>query len=374
MSPKRDYYEVLGVGLGASEQEIKKAYRKKAMEYHPDRNPGDREAEERFKEAAEAYKALQDPEKRRIYDQFGFEGLEGAGFRGFGGFESIFSAFGDLFGMGGGQRRRGRGGPQQGHDLRYDLTLSFEEAALGTEVDLEIPRLKTCESCAGSGAEAGTGSTPCPTCGGYGQVQHARGFFSIATTCPQCDGGGRVIEHPCKDCGGAGRVEKTKSLKAKVPAGVDTGARLRLHNEGEDGPGGGPPGDLYVCITVQPHPYFQREGKTLFCRVPIPFGLAALGGKLEVPTLNGDRRLTLPEATQSGERFRIRGEGIPDVHGGSPGDLVVEVSVKTSEKLSSRARELMEELREIEIADVAKDGEEEGESAGDEKKKWKLFG
>ncbi|MFQ5693815.1 MAG: molecular chaperone DnaJ [Nitrospinota bacterium] len=376
MTPKRDYYEVLGVRRGADEQEIKKAYRKKAMENHPDRNPGDAEAEERFKEAAEAYEVLRDPDKRRIYDQFGFEGLEGTGFRGFGGFEDIFSAFGDLFGRGGGPRRS-RGGPQRGHDLRYDLTLSFEDAALGTEVTLEVPRLKTCEACRGSGAAPGTSRVTCPTCGGYGQVQHTRGFFSIATGCPQCSGSGQILEHPCAECGGAGRVEKTKSLKVKVPAGVDTGARLRLQEEGEDGPGGGPPGDLYVCITVEPHPFFVRDGKTLFCRVPVPFGLAALGGKLTVPTLNGERRITLPGVTQSGERFRIRGAGIPDVHGGSPGELVVEVYVETPKKLSPRKRDLLEALREIEMAEAEEGADARGEKderpEDEGKKKWKIF-
>ncbi|MFQ5913973.1 MAG: molecular chaperone DnaJ [Nitrospinota bacterium] len=380
MSAKRDCYEVLGVAREASEQEIKKAYRRKAMEYHPDRNAGDREAEERFKEAAEAYDVLGDPEKRRIYDQYGVEGLEGAGIRGFGGFEDIFEAFGDIFGdffgMGGRDRRRGSSGPQRGHDLRYDLMLSFEEAAQGTEVNLEIPRLKTCKTCGGSGAEPGTDPTKCSACGGYGQVQHSRGFFSIATTCPKCRGSGRVLEHPCEDCDGAGAVEESQSLKVKVPAGVDAGSRLRLPGEGEDGPGGGPPGDLYVYTTVKPHSFFQREGKTLFCRVPISFGLAALGGRLEVPTLNGDRRVTLPEATQSGERFRVRGAGIADIHGGLPGDLVVEVYVETPKKLSARARAVMEALREIEVAELGGADDKRRRNAGDkdEGKKWKLFG
>ncbi|MDP7387183.1 MAG: molecular chaperone DnaJ [Nitrospinota bacterium] len=374
MSVKRDYYEVLDVDRGAGEQEIKKAYRSKAKAFHPDRNPGDQEAEERFKEASEAYEVLQDPEKRGIYDQFGHEGLEGSGFQGPRGFEDIF---GDLFSMGGGQRRRGRGGPQRGHDLRYDLSLPFEDAALGTEITLEIPRLKTCEPCGGGGAEPGTAPVTCATCGGRGKVQHSSGFFSIATPCPQCGGAGRVLEHPCRECGGTGRTEQTKSLKVKVPAGIDTDSRLRLQDEGEDGAGGGPSGDLYVYITVEPHPHFQRDGKTLFCRAPISFGLAALGGKVEVATLNGDRRITLPETTQSGERFRVRGAGIPDVHGGSPGDLVVEVYVETPKKLSSRARELMEEFREIEVAETAPatgHPGEEGEAPEKGRKKRKLFG
>ncbi|MFQ5694144.1 MAG: molecular chaperone DnaJ, partial [Nitrospinota bacterium] len=322
MSLKRDYYEVLGVDRGAGEQEIKKAYRKKALEYHPDHNPGDSEAEQRFKEAAVAYEVLRDAEKRRLYDQFGFEGLQGAGFQGFRGFEDIFSAFGDIFGdffgggaFGGRQRRRG---PPRGHDLRYDLSVGFEDAARGTEVTLEVPRLKRCETCEGSGARPGTAPVPCRKCGGYGQVQQVHGFFSIATTCPACGGAGQVLEDPCKECGGEGLVERSKSLKVKIPAGVDTGARLRIQGEGEDGPGGGPPGDLYVCVTVEPHPVFQRDGKNLFCRVPVTFALAALGGKLEVPTLNGSRRVTLPKGTQSGERFRVQGSGIPDVRGGSP--------------------------------------------------------
>jgi molecular chaperone DnaJ len=383
MNNRRDYYEVLGVPRGASEGEIKKAYRKKAMEYHPDRNPGDQEAEERFKEAAEAYEVLRDSQKRQLYDQYGFSGLDGAGFQGFGGFDDIFSAFGDIFGdffgMGGGQRRRGRGGPQRGHDLRYDLTLDFEDAALGTEVSLEVPRLKTCQTCGGNGAKPGTGPVTCQTCGGVGQVQHKRGFFSIATACPHCGGRGQTLEHPCEDCDGAGRLEQTKTLKVKIPAGVDTGSRLRLQDEGEDGPEGGTAGDLYVCISVESHPFFQRDGKTLFCRMPAPFGLAALGGKLEVPTLNGARKLTLPEATQTGERFRVREAGIADVHGGARGDLVVEVFIQTPEKLSPRARELMAELRDIEEAEMAarhgaEGDEEDGEGSGAGKKKWKIFG
>lgn len=378
MPEKQDYYEVLGVNRDAGEQEIKKAYRRKAMENHPDRNPGDHEAEDRFKAASEAYEVLHDPEKRRIYDQFGHEGLAGTGFQGFGGFEDIFSAFGDifgdLFGMGGGSSRRGRGGPQPGRDLRYDLTLSFEDAALGTEVNLEIPRLKTCETCTGSGAKPGTGRVTCSTCGGHGQVQHSRGFFSIATTCPHCEGAGQTLEDPCEDCGGAGRVEHTKGLSLRVPAGIDTGGRLRLQGEGEDGPVGGPPGDLYVYVTVAPHPFFQRDGKTLFCRMPVSFALAALGGKLEVPTLNGERRVTLPEATQSGERFRVRGSGIEDVHGGSHGDLVVEVFVETPKKLSSKARALLEELRDIEKVEADAAAEKSGKGSKEGSGKWKLFG
>jgi molecular chaperone DnaJ len=378
MPEKQDYYEILGVNRDAGEQEIKKAYRRKAMENHPDRNPGDHEAEERFKAASEAYEVLRDPEKRRIYNQFGHEGLAGTGFQGFGGFEDIASAFGDifgnLFGMGGGSGRRGRGGPQSGRDLRYDLTLSFEDAALGTEVNLEIPRLKTCETCAGSGARPGTGRVTCSTCGGSGQVQHSRGFFSIATACPHCEGAGQTLEDPCKDCGGAGRVEHTKGLSLRMPAGIDTGGRLRLQGEGEDGPVGGPPGDLYVYVAVESHPFFQRDGKTLFCRMPVSFALAALGGKLEVPTLNGERRVTLPEATQSGERFRVRGSGIEDVHGGSPGDLVVEVFVETPKKLSSKARELLEELRDIEMAEADAAAGKSGKDAKEGSGKWKLFG
>ena len=383
MNAKRDYYEVLEVDRGAGQPEIKKAYRHKAKEFHPDRNPDDQEAEDRFKEASEAYEVLQDPEKRRIYDQFGHEGLEGSGFQGPRGFEDIFSSFGDIVGdlfgggEGGGRRRRGRGGPQRGHDLRYDLSLPFEDAALGTEITLEIPRLKTCEPCGGGGAEPGTAPVTCATCGGRGKVQHSSGFFSIATPCPQCGGAGRVLEHPCRECGGAGRTEQTKSLKVKVPAGIDTDSRLRIQDEGEDGAGGGPPGDLYVYVTVEPHSFFQRDGQILFCRVPISFGLAALGGKVEVATLNGDQRVTLPEATQSGERFRVRRAGIPDVHGGSPGDLVVEVYVETPKKLSSRARDLMKEFREIELAETdsgAGHPGEEGEAPEIGRKKRKLFG
>lgn len=377
MANKQDYYEILDVNRDATEQDIKKAYRRKAMENHPDRNPGNNEAEDRFKAASEAYEVLHDPEKRRIYDQFGHEGLAGAGHQGFGGFEDIFSAFGDLFNMGGGARRRREGGPQRGHDLRYDLTLSFDDAALGTEVNLEIPQLRTCDTCMGDGAKPGTDRVTCSTCRGHGQVQQSRAFFSIATTCPSCEGLGYSLEDPCEDCGGEGRVEHANSLTLKVPAGIDTGGRLRLQGEGESGPVGGAPGDLYVYITVGSHQFFQRDGKTLFCRMPVSFALAALGGKLDVPTLKEEHRVTLPEGTQSGERFYVRRAGIEDVQGGPPGDLVVEVLVETPKNLSSRARELLKELRDIEIAEVAASDEKSDHESGDDKEssgKWKLFG
>ena len=368
MAGKPDYYEVLGVSRGADEQEIKKAYRKKAFEYHPDRNPGDKVAEERFKEAAEAYEVLRDPEKRRLYDQFGHEGLKATPFRGFGGFEDIFSAFGDIFGdlfdLGG----RGRGGraPQEGHDLRYDVRLTFEEAAVGKEVSIEIPRLQTCPTCRGSGAKPGTSPRPCRRCGGRGQVHRRQGFFALSVTCPQCKGAGEVIESPCEGCDGAGRREETRRLAVQVPGGVDTGSRLRLAGEGEDGPLGGPPGDLYVYIEVLPHPTFQRDGKDIYCRVPISFPRAALGGKVEVPSLNGTRQITLPEGTQTGDRFTIRGAGFPDLRGGRVGDQVVVVQVRTPTRLSPKARALFEDLRAME--------EEEGGDVKEKKKKRGLFG
>ena len=363
MAGKPDYYDVLGVSREADGQEIKRAYRKKALAYHPDRNPGNEKAEEQFKEAAEAYEVLRDPGKRDVYDQFGHEGLKGTSFRGFGGFEDIFSAFGDIFGDLFGMGGHGGMASHAGRDLRYDLKLTFEEAASGKEVVIEFFRLKTCPTCHGSGAKPGTTPKDCRTCGGRGQIHRRQGFFSLSVICPQCKGAGEVIETPCLECKGAGHRDEVKKLTIQVPAGVDTDSRLRLTDEGEDGPWGRPPGDLYVYIQVQPHPFFQRVGKDIYCRIPISFARAALGGKTEVTSLNGTRQITLPEGTQTGDRFTIRGAGFPDLRGGRAGNLVVEVQVKTPTKLSPSERALFEELN-------AMEGEQ---GAGVEKKKKKGF-
>ncbi|MEM9314408.1 MAG: molecular chaperone DnaJ, partial [Pseudomonadota bacterium] len=307
---KRDYYEVLGVEKGADEKEVKKAYRRVAMKYHPDRNPDDADAEEKFKEASEAYEVLSDAEKRAAYDRFGHAGVEGqvgggGGFAG-GSFADIFGdVFGDIFGGGGG---RSRGGAQRGADLRYTLDISLEDAVRGTTVEIRVPTLVVCTSCDGSGARKGSGRTTCGTCGGVGQVRMQQGFFQVQQTCPTCHGRGYTIADPCPTCRGQGRVEKTKKLSVKVPPGVDTGDRIRLAGEGEAGAEGGPPGDLFVQMSVKQHPLFERDGKHLFCEVPITFADAALGGELEIPTLDGRVKLKIPPETQTGKLFRLRGK------------------------------------------------------------------
>lgn len=345
---KRDYYEVLGVAKNASEAELKKAYRRMAMKHHPDRNTGDKEAESKFKEAKEAYEVLSDARKRAAYDQFGHAGVDsgagmgGGGFRGGGGFSDIFEdIFGDVFGGGGG---RGGSRAYRGADLRYDLELSLEEAVQGTTVKIRIPVHVECGSCGGSGARKGSEPTICTTCGGAGQVRIQQGFFSVQQTCPHCRGTGRVISDPCPDCRGRGRVQEQKTLSVKVPAGVDSGDRIRLSSEGEAGENGGPPGDLYVQIRVREHPIFVRDGADLYCEVPISFVTAALGGELEVPTLNGRVKLRVPAETQTGKLFRIRGKGVRPVRGNSEGDLLCRVVVETPVNLTSRQKELMQEL------------------------------
>ncbi len=355
-SGKRDYYEVLGVSRNATPEEIKKSYRKLAMQYHPDRNPGDKEAEEKFKEAAEAYEVLRDQEKRSLYDRFGHEGLRGAGFSGFRGFEDIFSSFGDIFEdfFGFGTRSRRRHGPQRGADLRYDLEISFLEAALGTEKEIEIAKGVRCEVCRGSRAKPGTAPVTCPTCQGRGQVTRTQGFFSVSTTCPHCRGEGIMIAEPCPECQGRGVILKQKKISLKIPAGVDTGSRLRLSGEGEEGVGGGPPGDLYVILSVQPHEFFRREGNDLICQIPLSFPQAALGAELDIPTLNGSRRLTIPPETQSGEVFVLRGEGIKDLRGYGRGDLHVEVVVKTPTDLTAEQKELLREFEKLEQEKIGK--------------------
>ena len=342
---KRDYYEILGVEKNADEKEIKKAYRRVAMKYHPDRNPDAPDAEDKFKEASEAYEILSDREKRGAYDQFGHAGVDsqmgGAGFSG--NFSDVFGdVFGDIFGGGGG---RGRGGPQRGSDLRYTLDISLEDAVKGTQVKIRVPTLVGCEECDGSGARAGSTPSTCGTCGGQGQVRMQQGFFQVQQTCPKCRGKGRVISDPCGKCRGHGRVEETKTLSVKVPSGVDTGDRIRLSGEGEAGPDGGPPGDLFVQMDVQEHEIFTRDGKHLFCAVPITFTDAALGGELEVPTLDGRVKLKIPAGTQTGKLFRLRGKGVKPVRGGSVGDLLCRVELETPVHLTKRQKELLEELQ-----------------------------
>ncbi len=347
---KRDYYEVLGVSRNASEADIKKAYRRLAMKYHPDRNAG-AESEQKFKEAKLAYEVLSDPKKRSAYDQFGHAGVEAGGFGGggpgdfggAGGFSDIFGdVFGDIFGgrAGGGRR------VHRGADLRYDLSLTLEEAVAGKEVKIRIPSLVECHFCGGSGAKPGTKAKTCPTCHGAGQVRMQQGFFSIQQTCPQCRGAGTVIEEACSHCSGHGKVQEQKTLSVKVPAGVDTGDRIRLSGEGEAGERGGPPGDLYVQVNVKEHPIFTREDNNLFCEVPIGFVTAALGGELHVPTLNGKVNLKIPPGTQTGKMFRMRGKGVKPVRGGVVGDLICRVLVETPVNLTERQKELLRELDE----------------------------
>jgi molecular chaperone DnaJ len=348
---KRDYYEVLGIDTKASQDEIKKAYRQLALQFHPDRNPGDTEAEEKFKEAAEAYEVLRDPQKRDIYDQFGHAGLEGTGFTGFGGFEDIFSAFGDIFEdfFGFGTRRRGsRYAARPGADLLYDLRLDFTEAAFGTEKEIEIPTSRTCESCEGTGREPGTEEESCPLCHGQGQILQSQGFFRISTTCHRCGGQGRIITNPCQLCNGTGRTKVTNKVLVKVPAGVDTGVRLRVPDQGESGYRGGPPGDLYVRLHVDPHEFFEREGDHLYCRIPISMVQAAVGDSIEIQTLDSTQSVKIPAGTQSGDVIRLKGEGVVSLRGSGRGDLFITIQVKTPVNLNKRQKEILEEFAEIE--------------------------
>lgn len=350
---KQDYYELLGVSRDASDRDIKRAYRKLAMKYHPDRNPGDKEAEDKFKEISEAYEVLSDAQKKAAYDQFGHAGVDGqaggfgGGGGGFGGdFSDIFGdVFGDIFGGGGGGGGRRRSSVQRGADLRYNLDLTLEEAVRGCEKTLHVPTMVGCEVCGGSGAKKGTSAKTCPTCNGHGQVRMQQGFFSVQQTCPTCHGDGKIISDPCDSCHGQGRVEETKTLQVKIPAGVDTGDRIRLVGEGEAGTHGGPAGDLYVQVNVREHPIFQRDGKHLYCEAPISFVDAALGGELDVPTLDGRVKLKIPAETQTGKLFRLRGKGISPVRGGSTGDLLVRVVVETPVKLNSKQKELLREFQ-----------------------------
>jgi molecular chaperone DnaJ len=342
---KRDYYEILEVARTASDQEIKSAYRKLALMYHPDRNQGDKKAEEKFKEAAEAYAILSDGDKRARYDRFGHQGVAG-GAQGFdpsqfSGFEDIFGGLGDIFGFGGGSRRSG---PQRGADLRYDLEIKFEQAAKGVETSIQIPRHETCESCKGNGAAPGTTPDTCPQCRGAGQLRYQQGFFTVARTCTQCRGAGKVISKPCPACKGAGAIEQQRKLTVKIPAGIATGQRLRLTGEGEAGTLGGPPGDLYVVIYVREHAFFQRDGNDLHCSVPLPFTTLALGSEIKVQGIDEEETVKIPEGTQPGTTFRLRGKGMPDVSGRGKGDILVTVQGVTPKRLTKEQKKLLEQL------------------------------
>jgi molecular chaperone DnaJ len=344
---KRDYYEVLGVNRDASEEDIRKAYRKLAMQHHPDRNPENPKSEERFKEAKEAYEVLSEADKRAAYDRFGHQGVDAhsgmGGAAGMGGFADAFGdIFSEIFGQG-----RGRSSVYRGADLRYNLEISLEEAARGTETRIRIPTLEVCETCHGSGAKPGTEPVGCPTCHGQGQVRIQQGFFSIAQTCPRCSGTGKIIKEPCGTCSGAGRIKKQKTLSVKIPAGVDEGDRIRLSGEGEAGVNGGPTGDLYVVIRLREHAVFQREANDLHCEMPISFSVAALGGEIEIPTLDGSAKIRIPTETQSGKVFRLRGKGIKGVRSHAAGDLLCHVVVETPVNLTARQKELLQELEAI---------------------------
>ncbi len=361
---KRDYYSILGVPRQAGEEDIKKAYRQLALKYHPDRNPGNKEAEENFKEAAEAYEVLHDSQKRQLYDAYGHEGLRGTGFSGFSGFEDIFSSFGDIFqdffsfGSFGGQARQ-RTAARPGDDLLYALDLSFEEAVSGTEKEVEIDTFVMCSRCSGSGAEPGSRDTMCPACQGSGQVVSSQGFFRISTSCARCQGTGKVLVSPCRQCQGQGRMRNGKRVQVKVPAGVDSGTRLRLRGEGESGYRGGPPGDLYVRIEVTPHPHIERDGDNLYSKISISFLQAILGDTVEMPTLDGEKSITIAPGTQPGAVVRFTGEGVPKLRGYGRGDLFVEVEVRIPKGITPRQEEILHEFMELE--------KEKGEDKG---KKW----
>jgi molecular chaperone DnaJ len=349
---KRDYYDVLGVDRQATDQQLKSAYRKLALKFHPDRNPGDAKAEETFKEAAEAYAVLADAQKRSLYDRFGHAGVNAAGTGGpgfdptiFADFSDIFSGLGDMFGFGdilGGRRRRG--GPQRGSDLRYDLEITFEESADGTEASIVVPREETCETCTGSGAAPGTTAETCSQCRGTGQLRYQQGFLTVARPCSTCRGTGKTIARPCTDCRGAGRIARERKLTVKIPAGIATGQQMRLTGEGEHGTAGGPPGDLYVVVHVQEHPFFHREDDDLYCELPIHFPTLALGGTVKVPTLKSRENLNIPAGTQPGTRFRLRGKGMPNVNGRGHGDLHVVARAAVPKKLTKEQKQLLEEL------------------------------
>jgi molecular chaperone DnaJ len=354
---RRDYYEVLGVRRDAPAEEIKKAYRQMALRHHPDRNPGDKESEERFKEAAEAYSVLIDAQKRGVYDRFGHDGLRGEGFQGFTGFDSsVFEDFEDILGnffgfsfgdfFGTRERAPGRG-RQRGRDLALEVEVSLEEAAAGTEKEIKLNRAEACPACHGSKRKPGTRPEACPSCGGKGQVRYQQGFFTVARTCPRCQGRGEVIAQPCPSCEGKGRVKEKRSLRVRIPAGVADGARLRLMGEGEAGDEGMPAGDLFIVTRVRPHPFFERDGDDLACRIEITFAQAALGARIEVPTLGGSEVLKVPAGTQSGESFKLKGRGVPDLSGRGRGDLYITVQVRTPSSLSKEQKALLSKLAEL---------------------------
>ena len=358
MAGKKDFYEVLGVNRDASDDELKKAYRKLAMKFHPDRNPDNPKAEEQFKEAKEAYEVLSDGQKRAAYDQYGHAGVDpqsgmgGGGFGGGAGFADAFSdIFGDIFGGRGGGGG-GRSNVYRGADLRYNLEITLEEAARGTETKIRIPTMEECETCDGTGAKKGTEVKTCPTCNGHGQVRMQQGFFSIQQTCPKCHGTGKYVPTPCPDCHGAGRTKKHKTLSVKIPAGIDEGDRIRLSGEGEHGVNGGPSGDLYVQVHIKEHSVFQRDHDDLHCEMPISISVAALGGEIEIPTLDGIARLKIPAETQSGKVFRLRGKGIKGIRSIGHGDLLCHVVVETPVKLTARQKELLEEFEAISQGDA----------------------
>ncbi len=349
--PKKDYYEVLGVNRDASDEEIKKAYRKLAMKHHPDRNPDNPKSEEHFKEAKEAYETLSDAQKRAAYDQHGHAAFEAGGMGGspFGAGGAAGFDFSDIFGdiFGGGRGGAGRSSVQRGADLRYNMEITLEQAARGTETQIRIPTMAECGTCHGSGAKPGTTPATCTTCSGHGQVRMQQGFFSIQQTCPRCHGSGKMIASPCKDCNGVGRIKQHKTLSVKIPEGVDTDDRIRLSGEGEHGVNGGPPGDLYVVIGIKPHAVFQRDHNDLHCEMPISFSTAALGGSIEIPTLDGVATIKIPAETQSGKIFRLRGKGIKGVRSSSHGDLHCHVAVETPVNLTARQKELLREFESI---------------------------
>jgi molecular chaperone DnaJ len=354
---KADFYELLGVSKGADEKELKSAFRKLAMKYHPDKNPDDAESEQKFKEINEAYEMLKDPQKRAAYDQYGHAAFEqggpggGAGFGGggAGGFHDIFEdIFGDMMGGGGQRQRRSSGGRERGADLRYNMEISLEEAFEGKTAQIRVPTSVSCDTCSGSGAKPGSSPTTCSTCGGIGRVRAAQGFFSVERTCPTCHGNGQMISDPCTKCSGQGRVSEEKSLSVNIPAGIEDGTRIRVAGEGEAGQRGGPTGDLYIFLSVRPHEFFQREGADLYCMVPISMTKAALGGKFEVTTLDGSKsRVTVPEGTQSGKELRMRSKGMPVMRSSQKGDLYIRIAVETPQHLSRRQKELLEEFQEI---------------------------